>query len=264
MRKFRRRHHRRKKIRRGRHLRRRRFSRRARRNAPSRWKVGNFFKDCAFAKLRFEYSYQIDCVAAANAIGGCKINGNSLVPTVQAVGSLWAVTPAAVRSHPIGYSTMSAMYTQYKIYGSKVNFKIMNLGITNASAENGDTFWCTLIPTSSQQSASQVLTVDTISSYPHAKKRLIQWQPITTSKVWTIKHYMSTRKIEGITKAEFEDADYNAATGASPTNIWNWNLLFNTFTHGATSGTNGSNFAVHLTQTFYVKFYRKNYAPTTQ
>lgn len=222
-------------------------------------KVGRFVKDASMAKLKFEYSFVLT-LGTTTHISGFSFVGNACQPSVAAINGA-SLTPASLTSTPYGFPTLAALYSYLKVFGSKIQIKIMNTD--NVGTAPTDIVWCTLLPTSSGQNISALFEEDVVSALPYTKKTLIHNKPLTTKSVWNLKHYMNTRRIEGITKAEFESDNYNSNTTTPlPANQWNWNVLFNTFTQA--NFTAADKYAIHLSITYYTKWYKRNGVPLIQ
>lgn len=241
-------------------FRRRRPSMKRRRSSmkrPSRLRMGLFQKDQAFAKLRFNFSFTFSTVqAAGTAAQGFTFRGNSLTPGFTAVGS-GSIAAAPVRTVAVGNATMALMYNTFKCFGSKMKLTL----IQNVGSANENVVWMTILPTNSQQTAGNILVQDIIGSFPYTKKRLITLSSNFTSKPITCNHYMSTRKIEGVSKAEFESSDFRATMGANPTKTWLWNVIFNNFN---SANIDDNIFFVHMEVTYYCRFYGKIQNASTQ
>nr|WAE42160.1 MAG: capsid protein [Cressdnaviricota sp.] len=245
---------------------RRKFSRNRRakkKQRLSRWRVKRYQPDVATAKLTFEQSFRLQLTNGALPSGttpqGFAVAGNAAQPTLQALNGA-VITSSAPRTTPVGWVVLSETYGQYKVYGSKQKITLMNTDIGSANNTN---IWWMAGPAPSGQTASELYQPDIIASYPYWKKRIVQYTPNSTTKMYTMKHYVSTRKIEGIARAEMEDTDYSApTTAASPTKIWYHYNLFNNFIN--TNLTANQFYDVHLSWTGYYKFYRRTLNPSVQ
>lgn len=236
------------------------FRKTSRRNKPTRWKVGHFYKDAAFGKFRFNYSFQMAIPATTSNSLGVQIEGNCLAPNITAFQGTTLTPAVPAIPTPVGYKTMATLYDYYKVFGTKVKIMMINAGPAGAAA-SGQAMWGTLIPVSSGQLASNLEAPDILANLPMSQRKLIINSINQTTKPYVWKQYISTRKIEGITKSEFEGPDYNSLTGASPTKIWNWYLIFNSMLGNDLVAQNAT---FHVEMTFFAKFYRKNISPTEQ
>lgn len=221
-------------------------------------RVGRFLKDNAFAKLRWEFSTVLNLGTTTHISGiNMLLNG---VPSIAAVNGA-SFTPAPLVSTPYGWATLKNLYNEGKVFGSKVVIRIMNTD--SAGTAPTDVVWATLLPAASDQTLSALYEEDIVSTLPYTKKTLIHNKPLTSKSVWKLSNYISTRKIEGITKAEFEGSSYNFTTATGvPSKQASWFLLFNTFTQ--TNFTATDKYAIHVSFTMYTKFYKRNAVPLTQ
>lgn len=248
----------RKKKRGGRRLR-RRFGRKGRAHKAKIRKDGLFCKDAALAKLRYVFSTDLQFAANAgvNACGGIGVDGNCLQNVTGAIGgvgiTLGPSTPYTTT--PLGLKTYQLQYQYGRIYASKC--KITLVPISSAGALNDRPYLACLVPVPSGTPASYVENYDAMTAFPYAKSKVLM-PGANAVKPTYFKKFMTTRKIEGISKAEEEDTDYNfqnSPSFGSPSKIWQWYLLFNNFTGATTASV--QNFSLHIEMTYYVKFYRR-------
>lgn len=228
---------------------------------PRKQVYRQFLADASFIKLRFEYSLSINpTVGATDKTIGFALAGNSL-ETITAGTTITALNNTTISQnpsyYPTGLNTMCNQYGKYKVFGSKITMRI--LPGSNAAAPPANPLFAYLIPVNSAATVPQ--NVDVLSQWPYASKRLITPALLTSPHPIIIKKYMSTRKIEGITKAEFEAAGYLATTGGSasgagiPPLVWDWVFQLNDFT--ATNLPTTDALCIHLSVVYYTKFYNK-------
>lgn len=216
-------------------------------------KWGTFMRDTSFTKLKFVYNFSYTAASATAPVQGFSIPGNGLnvLPAAVNGGSL-NHTPA--RNMPVGNVTLGTMYNKYKIFGSSYRAEIwaQTVGGVNNNAIN----FLSIFPINS--TGGFTFTFDQMATIPYTTKRVLSSQLATTPRGMRVKAYMSTRKIEGVTQAEFEGSNYLATTGAgtgaptNPTGLWNWYFMINNFAGGNLAPVAMS---ISLTMTYYVKYY---------
>lgn len=174
-----------------------------------------------------------------------------------------------------GWLSLARMYSLYKVYGSKVKIRIIPMG-ENVGADTLDyNLFTVLVPTPAGTSgALTTLAADAAQTLPYAKgKDLMGIGGFNLyAKPISFKHYMNVRKLQGISKGEFESVvaasnPYGATTTVTsplnaPTNVADWNLCFGSYFGAWGSTVSGLRFTIHLESTYYCKFYERTLSTT--
>ncbi len=159
------------------------------------------FPDSEVAIIR--YSDEI-AIAPGAAYGQYTYRGNSCFdPDESGIGH-----------QPMYFDQYAAVYSKYKVISCSCSVTGSNY---NASASAV----LAIIPSSE---------IPTLTSYaiameqPYAKRT--ELLPISTrgGVQSTVASRMSTRRILGLTSAQFASEDYSATTGATPSSVWYWNI----------------------------------------
>ncbi len=112
------------------------------------------------------------------------------------------------------YDQYAAVYSKYKVVSSKCKVTVSNYDATASCA-------IVLLPSSE---------IPTLTSYAIAMEqpyaRRTELLPIGTrgGVQSTVAFAMSTRRMLGLSAAQFASEDYSALTGATPSSVWYWNI----------------------------------------
>lgn len=155
--------------------------------------------DMSFVKLKYVTALSISAALGANAT--YVFRGNSCFdPDFTGVGT-----------QPFGFDEYSAFYQNYRVLGSSVKLLVTN-NISGAFP------LVAILP-----SPISNPTADYYNLYgnPYVKKIL---NPAGNSQgeVKQLKHYISTRKILGLTKEQMGDSSYGPLVTANPGISWYW------------------------------------------
>lgn len=221
---------------------------------PSKMRWGRYIRDSSYIKLRWEWSFAINPTLAATAKTiGFSILGNSLDFVGAANVTALANTTINVNAlyAPTGLTTMLNAYSQYKVFGSALKLRFLPGSAAGAPMTNP--LWVILQPLSS--AAAFPNDADIAGQFPYCKRALVTPAILTSARGYTLKSYMSTRKIQGISKAEFEGTSYLGSNGVAPPVVWEW--IFQCCNFGQSNLPVADALTIHVTMDFYVKFYNR-------
>lgn len=187
---------------------------------------GKGLADMLYVKL--SYVDRIDIATMVNAYTPYVFRGNSLFdPDVTGTGH-----------QPLYFDQYSALYSKYRVLGSSLQLDVVNnsgvSALFYAAEANTDVSTITAISTLYEQSRA-------------AAPKLV---PIAARITSRMKRYMSTRKVCGLTKTQVYDDTFAAGVTGSPSNVWYWNILFESV--DGTTVING-HFMVKID--YYVQFF---------
>lgn len=195
------------------------------------------FPDRQFLKMKWNYMLSaVPTVAAPQS--RMIIRGNSVYdPDYSGVSG----------GQPFAYTEMSALYNQYRVYGSRYKVEIMP-----ANINTGNYVKFSLYP---QKDLTDIST-DQAGEAPYSKSAFVGGSNATSRRF--LKGFMTSKKIYGFTKIS-QDPNFAALVTANPFNEWYWILDYST--------VDGSNLSsstqayLNITVTYYVEFFdRKNLA----
>lgn len=111
---------------------------------------------------------------------------------------------------PYYYDELSALYSRYRVYSSRIRVSAMNnVGTSPVQI--------TLVP------ASEVVALGLTThplEYPRAKGAKLLG--VAGYQTTTVSHFATTREILGLKPKQILDEDFSALTGANPVSIWYW------------------------------------------
>lgn len=184
------------------------------------------FSDTLFVRLKYVEQFG---VAPGAPIGQYTFRGNSLFDPNYTAGG----------HQPMYMDQYAYIYNKYRVMASSIRVDTVNG--SNASAiyqivfPNTDIVTATSIPLVLEQtSAYAPRIIPTSQQGPEGR----------------VKMYCSTRRACGISRAELGDDTYSSTMGASPLNIWYWNLVW-----GSTDASSSVTVAVIVKIIYYVQFY---------
>lgn len=216
---------------------RRRYRRRGYRPTTQIIRRPSAFADRLFCKLRYVDRLDINSDPGPT---NWVIRGNSLFDPDQTF----------VGHQPRGYDTYagasggSAPYGSYRVWGSKIR-------VTTCLHEN-NRLWVTAVLPSTVAGGTLSANTMQIAETPYLKYRYISSLQGGTSK-GTVKHYMSTAKVWGQSKAAVKaESDFTSVYNSSPVKTWYWNILMD-----SPDDTN-TNFDVIVEVTYYCEFFDRN------
>lgn len=174
--------------------------------------------------------------AAQNAID---FSGNSAYdPDVTGVGH-----------QPNGFDQFTALYDKYRVMGSSIKIWFVANESTVAAAN------C-VVSVAPSTSAGVGTSINLLAEQARAKVKVMgSYQG--RGQIAFLKHYMSTRKLMGISKAKAADDDYsgtcgNLGSGSSPAQQWYW-LVSRTSMDESTVG----HVEALVKITYYVAFWQR-------
>lgn len=203
------------------------------RNSPSTMIARNpsIVADRYYVKLK--YTAVHPGIFTGAAFTNFQIRGNSLYdPNLTGAGT-----------QPRGFDILNQLYSKYRVLGSSIDFQLVQNSTSAATAN-------TLVGIVPQPTTTSPSDVTDIANQPRARWRLTG--PNHGSGPIRVRHYMSTRKIFGLSKREVADEDYAADVGANPSNLWIWNI-----SSGTLDGTSTVNAESVITVTYYAVFYKR-------
>lgn len=163
-------------------------------------KGSNGFPDSEVAVLR----YSEEIAVTGTLYGQYTFRGNSVFdPNETGIGH-----------QPLYYDEYDRVYQKYKVVASTCRVTATNY---NAAAS------AVIVLTPSSE-------IITITSYPVAMEqpyaKRTELLPVSTRQgsQSTVKSAMTTRKMLGLSSAQFASEDYSASTGSNPASIWYWNI----------------------------------------
>lgn len=153
---------------------------------------------------------------------------------------------------PFGITEYAALYTWYTVFASSIKVTYTN--------NNGVDCILLVFPDDSQGSyaAASFTTLNFTNGIPYAHKKWVTGVNSTsaggTMGTGSIKHFMDTSKIEGITKRRVIDDDlYSSTVGtANPNKTWNWNVMA-----APVDFTSSWSINCFIEITYYVKFFER-------
>lgn len=183
-------------------------------NKPARSIIRSpYMSDEVYVKLIYTTNVSITSTLGSPAF--YTFAGNSLFdPDITGVGH-----------QPLGFDQWSTFYNKYTVYGSKIKAAFCNVD-GSAGAPATENVMVGLIPTPSDVSIAAIAGAGDIVGigefpYGHYKAGNI----VNAAPNLTLNGYMSTSKIDGISKSKVSDDDrYTAVVSASPVNMWRWNI----------------------------------------
>lgn len=186
--------------------RRRRFVRRKMRRMrvkPVTTKMkGIGFSDTVFAKLAY--------------VDRIKVPGGAVSSNYSFVGnSCYDPDPSIGGHQPMYFDQYSAVYGRYRVLGSSIKVDCINI------SNNAALYWV-LEPNTVQ--ASSTTSISQI--YEQSRSGAPRIVPVASRISSRYKKYASTRKVCGLTSAQMGDDSFAASTGTNPSNLWYWNLYF--------------------------------------
>lgn len=207
---------------------------------PTTWTTripSQVFPDRMNLKPRWTRTYQIAAGATPLYTFPIPLNGwSSTAPTYL----------------PDYINNMDGIYSFYRVHGSQI--KIEMLG-TQVAPSQTSAIEVVIFPISSGTSIDPTLTIDTARSLPYAKSWIIPSQ--LTTRVPKLKNFITVRKLDGISKAQAEDNDYqgfmNVGTITVPSRLCRWYVAV-----GIPGGGNYPAFTYRATVTYYASVYGRD------
>lgn len=208
---------------------------------PTTWTTripSQVFPDRMNLKPRWTRTYQISAGASALYTQSIPLNGwSSTAPTYL----------------PDYINNMDGIYSKYRVHGSQI--KVEMLGTQDPTLAQTSAIEFVIFPVSGQATIDPTLTIDTARSLPYAKSWIIPGQ--LTTRVPKLKNFITVRKIEGISKAQAEDGDYQGimtgGTIALPVRTCLWAIVA-----GVPGGGNYPAFTYRVTMTYYASVYSRD------
>ncbi len=189
--------------------------------------------DRMFVALTYTAGKGLDS-GGAGSIASQVFRGNSLFdPDFTGTGA-----------QPTGFDQWAAFYERYRVRGSSMTVRV------RAEVDASSTIFPmgVLLP-------KTVTTLDTnyadAAGEPYARTKMISNQEAGYPS--TLKSYMTTTKILGLSKREAADVDYSALVGANPSKEWFWHFYIE---DAITAGLNIKS-KVYFEVTYYCEFYKR-------
>lgn len=187
--------------------------------------------------VKLKYTDLLSFTSTTGAVATHSFRGNSpYAPDFSGGGT----------SHqPYLWDQWATFYQAYLCHGSKI--KIECQPSEGAASTSSSMNWC-IVPTFS--SAPGFTTFDLAKEQPYSKTRSIGGANIAKNKLMA---YQSTRKFLGLNKRGEEGSDQlRALISSSPTLVWYWNVLAESFDDTATTTQ-----VCQVSIEYYIEFYRR-------
>ena len=189
---------------------------------------GAGFSDTLFVKLNYVESLNLS-------------NGTPRIQYAFRGNSLFDPDYTAAGHQPMYFDQYAAIYNSYRVVGSAIKVNCINAQGLSACYfimfPNTEVATLTSIPLALEQARAATANILPIAGGGPAAR---------------FKQYCSTRKACGLMKGESYDDSLAATTGNNPTQIWYWNLFWETSDSASNVTING---IVKLT--YYVQFFDK-------
>ncbi len=189
--------------------------------------------DRLLVALKYTAGIQLDS-GGAGSIASHVFRGNSLFDPDFTGGG----------AQPTGFDQWAAFYERYRVRASsfKVYVRTETPGSSNTMTMG------VIVP-------KTVTTLDTnfanSTGEPYAKVKMVANQEAGYPS--TIKSYISTKKILGLTKRESSDVDYSALVTTNPLNQWFWHFYIE---DAITAGSNIKS-KMYIELMYYTEFYKR-------
>lgn len=155
-----------------------------------------------------------------NSVVGASVVAGGYQRTYRG-NSINNVDTATAATHPIGWTDMMALYQYFRVLACKCVLTFTNTSGTQTAATQSTDI--VLWPTFDDAATSSYLC-DIAAGNPYAVRRV---GDVTNVGSVTIKSYMTTKKIAGVTGRQVMDEDnYSQTFGTgNPTDQWYWNVI---------------------------------------
>lgn len=140
---------------------------------------------------------------------------------------------------PSGYDQLSLLYTQYRVYGSKIKVELMPGG-----ASGGNYLHFALYPSTNP---STNISTDHAGEQPYAKTLMLG---VNSLSIRTLKNFQSTKRQIGMNAID-QELDLSSPVSSNPIKEWYWVLDYGTI-DGLTNIANGY---IKATIEYYVEFF---------
>jgi hypothetical protein len=188
--------------------------------------------------VKLRYRQRLNIASTSGAFSYAQWSGNSLYdPYVTGGGS-----------YPEGYTTLSALYTQYRVVASKIRVEFTTVG-TTAPAQTFE------IAITHEPNAVAPSSMEAMIASPYSKHYL---NAGVTNPVPILENSMTTHKIFGVEpSAVLDDSRFTGAaglsgTGGSPSNLSIWNVGVQSADRATTC-----NVLCYITLEFDCEFYER-------
>lgn len=195
--------------------------------------VRNIVADRTLTRLKYTAGISL---TSSGVAGSYVFRGNSIFdPDLTAGGS-----------QPTGMDEWANFYSSYRVIGSSVKL------VARSGQSDPATDFTLLCVQAGLDTITDSNYADMVGD-PYTRSRMIA--PTTAGYDSTLSHYMTTRKMFGLSKGQDKDADYQAAVTANPAKVWYWHLLSDDILSGAVD----QNVKVFVTITYYVEFMNRKH-----
>ncbi len=120
---------------------------------------------------------------------------------------------------PMGYDELQTLYRKVRVFGSKISVKV------NSESATPEASSAVVVLTPQGILGGNPAKLSDAMEHPRARWRLLSTYNGGGAQR-SLRNYMSTRQIEGITKAKAADADYSSQTDAVPLKKWYWRIHY--------------------------------------
>lgn len=154
--------------------------------------------------------------------------------------SLFGPEGSLAGHQPMYFDQYATLYARYRVLGCSIRVDAINRSGSQALE------YCIWPNTGN----SSITSIAKMLEQGYAKS--IKFVPIAQRVASVAKGYCSTRKCLGLTKAQMAEKDYSASVGSAPTEIWYWNILFN-----SADGIDLVNASYRVKLVYYCEFYER-------
>lgn len=151
-------------------------------------------------------------------------------------------------TQPFGFDQWTNFYNYWVVTGS--SFELTAVNTTNGITADQACLKLVLVPTSSTAVSITSTALDNAEEFPDARYRLLSSSAAYGMQENTIRHYMTTAKVEGVSPSTVMSSHfYQGTTSSDPSLSWLWNVgVNNMLENGSTTYT------VHVKIRYYVVF----------
>lgn len=209
----------------------------------------NIVPDKQFVKVSSAYSGTVTLAGGANFTAPFAIYGDSLyqpfntATPVTTTGGFTNANGCTITQNPMGYQSYSALYNSYKVRSSRIKVTLIpNVPV----GTSGETVQCTVYP------STYFAGTGSTTFNVNANQRYSKWKPITSyadPDKNTISNYISSHKVLGMSKQQYEDQT-PIAFGAAPAAGTDWFWIVHP---SSPAGVTSQTFQIYITLDEYVE-----------